>query len=91
MVYCLEEADNESNLHLLKLLPDAAFVEEETLLESERVLSLKATGLRQMSEADDRLYRDYRQPRYEDVLLHWIPYYAWANRGEGEMQVWTRY
>ena len=30
------------------------------------------------------------QPQKQKVRLHYIPYYTWANRGENEMQVWTR-
>ena len=26
---------------------------------------------------------------YEGKELRFIPYYAWANRGEGEMEVWV--
>ncbi len=36
------------------------------------------------------LYRDYTPPAEEDAVLTLIPYYAWANRGEGEMTVWLR-
>ncbi len=36
------------------------------------------------------LYRDYQPPSWESVSMTMIPYYAWANRGEGEMSVWVR-
>ena len=36
------------------------------------------------------LYRSAEPERREEVLLRYIPYYMWANRGENEMQVWTR-
>ena len=36
------------------------------------------------------LYHVYRKPAYEAVKLQWIPYFTWANRGEGEMQVFIR-
>ncbi len=36
------------------------------------------------------LYRTYEAPVKNRVRLHFIPYYTWANRGENEMQVWTR-
>ncbi len=32
----------------------------------------------------------YAKAEYERTTLTWISYYTWANRGEGEMQVWTR-
>ena len=31
-----------------------------------------------------------RLPEFEKAELSYIPYYTWANRGENEMQVWTR-
>lgn len=36
------------------------------------------------------LYRKYQVPETKPVELTYIPYYTWANRGENEMQVWTR-
>lgn len=38
----------------------------------------------------DSLYREYHAPKTEPAELTYIPYYTWANRGENEMQVWTR-
>lgn len=38
----------------------------------------------------DSLYRDYQPPREQEITLRLIPYYAWNNRGEGEMTVWIR-
>lgn len=40
--------------------------------------------------AEGPLYRDYAPPAEDDAVLTLIPYYAWANRGEGEMTVWLR-
>ena len=40
--------------------------------------------------ASGSLYHDYVPPVEEDAVLTLIPYYAWANRGEGEMTVWIR-
>lgn len=38
------------------------------------------------------LYRNYRpaKVRQEDVTITLVPYFAWNNRGEGEMSVWLR-
>ena len=45
------------------------------------------------SEAENvqPLYSTLKKPKYKDVSLTFIPYYAWANRGEGEMCVWVPY
>ena len=41
-------------------------------------------------EEAGELYQEYSRPEYEEVQLQWIPYFAWANRGEGEMQVFIK-
>ncbi|MCD7862804.1 MAG: glycoside hydrolase family 127 protein [Lachnospiraceae bacterium] len=43
-----------------------------------------------LSKEKQPLYRDYLPPVEESVSMTMIPYYAWANRGEGEMSVWVR-
>ena len=54
------------------------------------IITTKGKKLVPQAEEDGELYREYKKPVYEDVLLQWIPYYAWANRGEGEMQVFIK-
>ena len=52
---------------------------------------LRVPGLREVpEEATAGLYTEYRPPKEEEVTLTLIPYYAWSNRGEGEMSVWIR-
>ena len=91
IVYCLEEADNGPSLHRLRLggaLAAEARWEPDTL---GGVVTLTTDGLRQ-SEEDwgETLYDDRPIPGDAPVRLRWIPYYAWANRGVGEMRVWIR-
>ena len=50
---------------------------------------LIAKGIKQKAETGASLYAEYRTAEYEDVEITLIPYYAWANRGEGEMEVWV--
>ena len=90
MVYCLEETDNGPDLHLLRLRPGAAFSESEASVRGERVIALSTTGERRVPAGAPALYSEWRPPVVEAAPLRFIPYYAWANRGEGEMQVWTR-
>lgn len=90
LVYCLEEADNGKNLHMLRMDMDAEFKTEEKEIASGMVTSIKASGWRQKRSQGDALYFPHTKTEYEPAELTWIPYYAWANRGEGEMQVWTR-
>ncbi len=89
LVYCLEEKDNGKNLHLVRL-PAQAAVE---LARGEGVLAgmttLRAPGLR-LVEEEGPLYRETPCVRSEPADLTFVPYFAWANRGEGEMCVWVR-
>jgi len=50
---------------------------------------LEVPGKREEPE-DGPLYRGYAPVKTEPVTLKFIPYFAWANRGEGEMRVWVR-
>lgn len=90
LVYCLEEADNGKDLHLLKIDEDAVFETHRMQIATESVVAVKAQGWRQQAASKNQLYFAHERARYERATLTWIPYYAWANRGEGEMQVWTR-
>ena len=36
------------------------------------------------------LYHVRHRAKYEAAKLTFVPYFAWANRGEGEMQVFVR-
>lgn len=93
VVYCLEEKDNGKQLHLLSVKTDAVLenkFEPETL---GGVTTLYGRGLR-ISTAEWKqsgcLYTEVAPAVKEEAGLKWIPYYAWANRGIGEMAVWIR-
>lgn len=90
VVYCLEEADNGKDLHLLNMDENAPFETVKKVIATEEVVAIKAQGWRQRRTEDTGLYFTHAKTEYERTTLTWIPYYAWANRGEGEMQVWTR-
>lgn len=91
ITYCLEQADNGADLHLCRL--DPARMNEAKPVPAgicgRPLVMLEVPGLREEAE-DDSLYRDYAPARQRAVTLRFIPYYAWANRGEGEMRVWVR-
>ena len=90
IVYCLEEADNGKELHLLKIDTDASFETIPMQIGSDSVLAIKAAGFRQKKVKSPGLYHLHTNTEYENTTLVWVPYYAWSNRGEGEMQVFTR-
>ena len=89
LVYCLEEADNGANLHLLRL-PEGEPVEA---VRGEGALFgmtlLRAKGRRFVPHGS-RLYAPDLQGREEEARLTFVPYFAWGNRDKGEMAVYVR-
>lgn len=91
ITYCLEQADNGPALHLCQIDP-ARFGEARavpTEICGKYMTALEIPGTREEPE-DGPLYRDYAPANTRPVILKFIPYFAWANRGEGEMRVWVR-
>lgn len=81
LVYCAEWADNKFNVHtvLLNQHPQFRVVEKPELL----------NGINQITtEVQALSYDKAGKLVTKDVVLTLIPYYAWAHRGEGEMDVW---
>lgn len=85
VVYCAEGVDNcEGELHTYVLPQELTFTETQA----------SAYGLPTLSVACTKRVRDegtlYRNapPRTEPAILQLIPYYAFANREETDMQVW---
>ena len=82
VVYCLEGPDNPRDLHNIRLDPNGSWnpVPGPFLLPD-------LEGVGQMPVDDDRLYAPLGETRQVSVRL--IPYYAFANRGTSEMEVWA--
>ena len=98
--YCMEEADNGKDLHLLRAdaeklmtaegaLSLSAIVVEMTNELGHKMCILNVPGKRLPKNEKGGLYSDYKPAQGSAVTMKLIPYYAWNNRGEGEMQVWT--
>lgn len=91
LVYCLEEKDNGKNLHLLEAGLPLEVKEEEAFEIGHSFIRIHVSGARYRLRSTKALYQKYGEELSEPVTLHYIPYFIWNNRGEGEMQVWTRY
>ena len=89
-IYCLEEEDNGKDLHLFQLTGE---IKEVNILDNTlgNIIILEAEGEKQQISPEwiNQLYKRYEKPVYEKKLLKFIPYYSWANRSIGEMQVWV--
>jgi DUF1680 family protein len=99
LVYCLEGADHAGIDLRQVVLPAAALLEssfDPGLLGG--VVVIRASGFMEPANGwEQRLYRsaeaeDARRPSSgrKPVTLKAVPYYAWANREPGAMQVWIR-
>ncbi len=97
LVYCLEQPDQpDSNLFDLSLTGGGSGFDSEwraDLLGG--VLVLRHAGLAsERSLAGEPLYAALEAARPapgKKVVLTFIPYYAWANRGPSRMEVWVPY
>ena len=92
VVYCLEQADNGSELHNLSLDKHSKFVEVAGTGVMANKILIQAQGHRQTLDApQDRPLYQFDQPmaRTEPQTLTFIPWFSWANRGEGEMRIWV--
>lgn len=92
VVYCLEQVDNGENLASIEINGDSLIEErfEEELLNGVMVLSGKAKRTEVTSDVSQALYMRTEDVNTSETTFTAIPYYAWANRGEGEMTVWVR-
>ncbi|MHB0856484.1 MAG: glycoside hydrolase family 127 protein [Anaerolineae bacterium] len=90
LVYCLEELDNGPVLPDIALPRNAALEAhwEEGLLGGVVVLEGPAER-RDLTGWEGQLYRATALAS-RAVTLRAVPYYAWGNRGLGEMLVWLR-
>lgn len=82
VVYCAEGVDNGNDMKSTTLDIHSKFELEE----SDFLLPVLKTAAYQPRETKNLYYE--ASDDYEEIPLTLIPYYAFANRGESEMQVW---
>ena len=84
VVYCLEGVDHPFPLSECFLRLPVRFQEAES---EYGVPVLRAQGVRLPDAGGDWLYRPLEET-LEEAPLRFIPYFAFANRGESDMRVW---
>ncbi len=90
VVYCLEAADNGEHLHLLSQDPKAELEYTQSQILG-GIGIITGMGTRKMLPRQKApLYQRELGYEIQPQKLTYIPYYAWANRGESEMSVWIR-
>lgn len=88
VVYCLEGVDNENDLN--GLCADIFESAEESVDDETGIPTLTLRGFRKFACGccNETLYRPVNGD-YRPTKLRFIPYYAFANRGETDMKVWV--
>lgn len=90
VVYSLESADLPDGVVLEQaaLRRGATFTPIETEIAGHRAIALE-TEIAVLPGADgDALYDDLADTELGTATVRLVPYYAWGNRGAGEMSVW---
>ena len=90
LVYCAEEIDNGPLLHLLRLDSRSA---RDARVEMREIAGwslpcVDLPGRRVQVPENMPLYADASPETREEVSIRLVPYFAWNNRGSGEMRVW---
>ena len=86
VIYCAESVDNGKGLGDLFVLSDCSF----------KVLPDELTGLCKIEAEGIRMprreigYEQYK-PDFEKCSVKFVPYFAFANRGDCEMKVWLNF
>ena len=89
IIYCLESQDlNGASIDNIALPFNATFRTVETTIDGSRIIALE-TEAYDRSEASwsGKLYREVGKDK-KKTTVRLVPYYAWGNRGDGEMTVW---
>ena len=91
IVYCLESTDLPADVRVedVSIPKDIELTHrfEESLLHGVSVFE-GDIQVRPRSDWHGKLYRPLRTIVDRKIRARFIPYYAWANRGESEMSVW---
>lgn len=91
LVYCVETPDADvDRLEDLVVPMTPKFTQEDYKIAGRTVKALHTRLLRidQYSFERDALYQDFEAAQLKPVDVRMIPYFAWDNRGRGEMMIW---
>ena len=88
LVYCIEEADNPGgSVQRFRLPRNSELTESKQEDLFDGVVTLRAEAIAIDESEFEPLYRN-APPQEAISVLTAIPYYLWANRGQGSMVVW---
>lgn len=91
LVYCMETADAEvDTLDDILLLSNGDYTKKNLSIKGTKVVTLEAEAVVLEKERNNRdaLYQTLKVTGYRKVPVRLVPYFAWDNRGVGEMRIW---
>ena len=90
IIYCAEESDNKAPLWNYRLKSNPKFTSNYDSQLLDGVVVLDTDDAERMAEdSEQQLYYFVDDtPGWSQSHLRLIPYYAWANRDNGQMEVW---
>jgi DUF1680 family protein len=90
VVYCVESADLPEGVVLeqIALRRGAGYAPVESDVAGHRVIALDTEAVILPAPDEEALYDDLADSALERAPLRMVPYFAWGNRGAGEMSVW---
>jgi len=83
LVYCAEGVDNNGHVQ-------NRFIDENTTWDTTKLEIIPGVSVTAITGHGHAVYKDTQDAslRVETEPITLVPYYAWAHRGEGEMEVW---
>ena len=88
VVYCIESVDLPEETEILDVyLPVNAKLTPEYRPELLGGVTTITGNVLLRNESEKDLYHEITKPEWRSVTATFVPYYAWSNRGQGEMTV----
>ncbi|ANW97794.1 hypothetical protein CSTERTH_01465 [Thermoclostridium stercorarium subsp. thermolacticum DSM 2910] len=91
VVYCIESHDTElETLDDLMIGINSDFTPVEYEITGRKIIALEGEALKIKRDGDDsgKLYRTLKFKGLKRIHIRLVPYFAWDNRGFGEMKIW---
>ena len=91
VVYCIESVDLPENVDLFNIsVPSSIDLKTKSIrIENSDIICLEGVAnLSKQTDWSHKLYREISEKKPTNIKIKLIPYYAWGNRGSGEMTVW---
>ncbi len=89
VVYCAESADFPKDTKILDIyLPVKSKLEAEYKPDFLGGVSTVSAEVKLRKDKKEGMYNELSKPEWQTFKAQFVPYFAWANRGETEMSVW---